>query len=570
MKPPKDEKDKLQDELNALRQAYKTLALSNQKNELYLYNILRADLPGVTFYWMDKNSTVLGCNRMQATLFGLDSPADFIGKDVYYLGKLNGWDRAVCDKIRENDIEVMRTGETISHEENVSLYGKQHVFLSYKTPLQNEQGKVLGIFGFSVDITPQKKAELLAIKAKNAAEMANTTKTEFIRNMSHDLRTPLSGIIGISSFISDSSESGLIKEYAQDIHQAGTSLLHLLDEIIETAELDSPAPAYEKSCFELKKVYNDIVNMFKPALQQKGITLTQQYDNNIPDFFFGEALLLDRILLNLLGNAVKFTEKGNINFAVALLKKANGRATVKFTITDSGIGIPEDKISIIFDKFTRVSSAYGSNTKGSGLGLYLVKRFCDYLGGTIDVNSTLGVGSTFTVTVQFLLPTPEQLPQNPQATPSPDSAKTAKNNLTQAPAHVLLIEDTKLPRIAAQNLLSTHGFIVETAESATEAIGKLAHAKFDIIYMDIGLPDGDGLDITKSIRQNPGHPNNKTFIAVLSAHVGSDQQQACRDAGAQIILQKPLTEEKIIDIQKTMLDYTNPNDIKTEGSHKSL
>lgn len=572
----KDNFLKLQAEHEQLKKDYDLLKFSDQTKQLYLYNILRANLPGVTFYWMDRNSTVLGCNQMQAALFGLSKPEDFIGKDVYYLGKINGWDKSLCDKIRENDILVMQTGKTISHEEEVYLHGEKKFFLSYKTPLKNEEGDVLGVFGFSVDITDQKNTETLAIKAKEAAEAANNAKTEFLRNMSHDLRTPLSGIIGMADLLITQPEAEITKDGARDMHQAGVALLNLLNEIIETAQLESGSMTHQKSCFSLKEIFDSIASMFAPAVKQKGIVLTRYFDSNIPDILLGEALLLHRIILNLLGNAVKFTNEGSITLEAFLLEKNSETAHIKIVITDSGIGIPENKLDAIFEKFTRLTPSYSNNYKGSGLGLYIVKEFVQNLGGNIQVNSIPGKGSTFTCTVPFSIPTAEEIKQyHPHHLAGSLAQNSLKPNLSIKNNHtdensscaqtndgklkVLLVEDTFLPRKVSAALLQRNGLHVFTAETAEEAIAKSKKIMFDLIFMDIGLPDGNGIDVAKSIRKDPDSLNRNTFIAVLTAHLDSKVRNACLDAGVQEAFEKPMTEQTIQETVKSMEQYLSKN-----------
>jgi two-component system aerobic respiration control sensor histidine kinase ArcB len=554
----------METKIKQLKSEYEKLQVSDRNKEIYLFNILEADLP-VTFYWVDKNGTVLGCNHMQAVLYGINSAAELIGKDIYYLGERQGWDRTICDKVRANDLEVMRTGQSIPWEEEAQIGGEKKVFLSYKNPLVSEDGKILGVFGFSVDITERKKAELALKNALKAAEAASEAKTEFIRNMSHDLRTPLSGIIGMADMISHAPEAAITKEGAHDIHQAGVALLNLLNEIIETTQLESANITHQKSCFSLKQIVDTLTSIFNPTIKQKKLALETYYDDNIPDVLFGQALLLHRIILNLFSNAVKFTSKGSISLEVSLLQKREDNVSLKIILKDTGIGIPADKLETIFEKFSRLDPSYSNHYKGSGLGLYMVKQFIKKLGGDIKVDSTLGKGSQFTCIVQFKIPTLAQMKKykkthdTQSATVDEQPVSTSTLSLTdkKQPLRVLLVEDTLLPRKVATNLLIDSGCSVSTAETATEAIEKSLQESFDIIYMDIGLPDGNGIDVTKQIRQNPNNPNAATYIAVLTAHSDPEVKKNCLNAGAQIVLDKPLTEKGIQTTDIKIQEYAN-------------
>ncbi len=514
----------------------------NKSQNIYLKNILNAQLP-VSFYWMDKEGTILGCNEAQAHIYNFASSKELIGKSTYFLRDYFGWSDEMCDAIRRNDIAVMETGKTIIKEENVTVNGEERTYLSHKSPLINDEGEVIGVFGFSSDITERKMVEVALTKAMEKSEALSTAKTEFIRNMSHDIRTPLSGIIGMANMIHQAPHAVETKEGALDIHQAASALLNLLNEIIETTQLESGDITHEKKCFALKTTIDALTAIFRPAIKQKGLALETFYDDNIPEILFGQELLLHRIVLNLLGNAVKFTTHGTISLEVSLSKKNIDKAILKIVIQDTGSGIPGDKQEVIFDKFSRLTPSYTSNYSGSGLGLYMVKEYIKKLGGDIKVNSTLGNGAQFICNVQFKIPTKAQLKKY-QPIPVLQPVMISKP-VNGEKLRVLLVEDTLLPRKIAKSLLNIEGYKVVTAETAKEAIEKSTQNKFDLIYMDIGLPDGTGIEVARAIRANPENPNRDTFIVALTAHSDSEIKKECLNAGMQEVFDKPLNLNKI-------------------------
>ncbi|MFA6037019.1 MAG: PAS domain-containing protein [Legionellales bacterium] len=517
----------------------------------YLEKIISL-MPG-NVYWKTKEGMFLGCNDNQADVFNLSSRHNILGK--------NDRDFVPNDLIAQvlkHDRKVIESNKEMLFEEiGTDSQGGRAIYLSHKVPLHDQKNNLIGVLGVSLDITQQKNIEDELRKARDAAQIANAAKSDFIRNMSHDIRTPLTGIIGMADMIGHET----VNEDAQDIRQAGQALLNLLNEIIETVQLESGDIKHQKECFNIKNTIDALIIMFKPAIKHKGLKLEVYYDDNIPEVLYGQELLIHRIILNLLGNALKFTDKGSISHEVSLAKKDADKVSLKIVIRDTGIGIPKDKQEMIFDKFSRLSPSYSNHYKGTGLGLYNVKEFIKKLGGDIKVNSNAGEGAQFTCTVQFKLPTSAQLKKyqkfkpNTQAfsalleheiyeTKKSDVPETNKQAVGER-FRILLVEDSLLPKKIAVNLLIGKGYNVTIAENAAQAIEKLNAFVFDMIYMDIGLPDGTGIEVTKKIRNNPKNPNTNTFIVALTAHCDERITNECLAAGIQKVFDKPLNKDKI-------------------------
>jgi signal transduction histidine kinase/CheY-like chemotaxis protein len=543
--------NKLKQQLTELEARYAALAQTEKNLRIYLKNIMEANLP-VNFYWSDLEGTFLGCNEMQALNFGVSSPEDFIGKNIYTFGEMHGWDRSLCDATRQNDLKVIATGQTLSKEEKTLKDGKDKIWLSYKSPLFDENHSIIGVFGFSVDITERKAAEVALQKAKEAAEAASVAKTEFIRNMSHDIRTPLTGIIGMADMISRVPSTEITKDSALDIHQAGRALLNLLNEIIETTQLESGDMLHKKSCFQLKSTVDALIAIFKPTIKHKNLKLEVYYDDNIPLILFGQELLLHRIILNLLGNAVKFTEQGAISLEVSLLQKKTDKVSLKLVIKDTGIGIPVDKQEAIFDKFSRLTASYATPQKGSGLGLYMVKEFIKKLGGDIKVSSAPGRGAQFICTVQFKIPTSTQLKKYQAHMKLHESVPMSADQLYDK-VRILLVEDNQMVQKATIFNLTSWGYdVVDVASTGKQALHNTLLKKYDLIYLDLGLPDMSGKDVAKFIRQDAHSPNQQTAIIALTAHADEKIRKECLALKINEILLKPLLEE---DFKKNLLEF---------------
>jgi len=368
----------------------------------FLEDIL-ALMPGHV-YWMDRDGVYQGCNDAQAKSAGLKNRKEIIGKhnkDLPWNYHTDILPEAL-DKINQ---EVLESGKTIVTEEPAQLAnGEQATFLSSKVPMRNQANEVIGMVGISIDITQLKNTEKSLQETKAAAEVANRLKTEFMRNMEHDIRTPFSGILGLSQCLWEEEIDGTKKENLNLIVQSAKELLDYCNTILDFEKIESGAsPVLEKK-FSLKQLIEKAIKLEHSAAQHKHLQLTFKHDETIHKMLLGDSDRLYRILLNLLGNAIKFTNAGSIELKTKLLEQTNQQIIIQLTIQDSGIGISNEQKDLIFERFTRLSQSNKGFYKGLGLGLQVVKRFIHELQGEIDVTSKIGKGTTFTCTLPFRLP----------------------------------------------------------------------------------------------------------------------------------------------------------------------
>lgn len=352
-------------------------------------------------YWVNREGVYMGCNDNQAKSAGLHSRKEIVGKT----NKDLPWNfntttlPAVLDEINK---EVMETGKTITLEEQaIAEDGSGKTYLSNKVPLRNRQGNIIGMVGISIDITDIKKTEQELIRSKEAAESANFAKNAFLYNMQHDLRTPFSGILGIAQVLENSETDLAKKEKLGYISQSAQVLLDQLNQIMEVINLESgQMPLLEKQ-FDLYFLISEINKMMLPAAKYKELNFTYQISKDVPRYIIGDKTRLQRVLINLVSNAIKVTEKGHVKLLIELIKEENDKIILKFTVEDTGVGIPEDKQNIIFERFNPITSGYSSTYLGNGLGLRLIKRSLDEMGGEAHLNSKLGFGSTFKILIPF-------------------------------------------------------------------------------------------------------------------------------------------------------------------------
>ncbi len=549
-------------------------------NEVFLQNITSV-LPQYVF-WKDAESIYLGCNKNYATLVGLASPEEIIGKTDYDLN----WQPTghTPDTFQKGDQETI-AGHPITNQEEILALpnGKTLITLVSKQPII-DHGKIIGIVGCFMDITELKNKENELIKAKKQAEAANQAKSAFITNMSHDIRTPLTGMIGMARLLLKETQSKEGQEAAHNLLIAGNVLLDLLNEVLEVAKLASEElPVYDVK-FNMKELINAIFVLEKPSAYEKNLELIVHYDEKIPSYLIGDQTRLHRILLNLVGNAIKFTQQGKVEIVTTLSKEKGRNIIIKLVVKDTGIGISPDDQQIIFSRFSRLEAAYKGNYKGSGLGLSIVKQFIKDLEGEVYVESKEGEGSVFTCVIPFkkaLLDEQENKTNlnvdlgryrksenirlyNSTADLLQDSTQcTNAVEKQEAPtfaAKVLLVEDTPIAQLAAKSLLVDNHCEVITADTGEMAIKLFKQDYYDFVLMDIGLPDKNGCEVAQEIRQwEKEQKQQRTPIMALTAHMDERNKEQCRNAGMEKVLAKPLREDAIEAILSTL---TKKTDIK--------
>ncbi|HEX2548988.1 MAG TPA: PAS domain-containing sensor histidine kinase [Gammaproteobacteria bacterium] len=353
-------------------------------------------LPGHV-YWLDRNHVIQGCNEAQAHFARLPSKRSMIGKTNHELI----W-KSFAPEIERINTEIMEQGFPRITEESVTLDDQEKIYLSHKVPLCNAKNEVVGLLGVSLDITERKRMEKELKLAKQAAEVANEAKTEFIRNMEHDIRTPLCGIMNVVTYLQTIEEDSKKKEFLSDIHIATSELLNYLENIFEFSQIMMGTVPLIFREFDLQQLIQGICNLESAAVKDRQIELKLHYVDNIPKLVIGDRFRVHRVLLNLISNAIKFTAKGSVEIHVNAIKdEVNNQLLFEIKISDTGIGIADKYHDIIFEKFTRCDPSNRGVYKGKGLGLWIVKSFIEDLKGSISLQSELGKGSSFTCLLPF-------------------------------------------------------------------------------------------------------------------------------------------------------------------------
>lgn len=380
--------------------------LNHKLNQLKKHNhLLReiiAKVPGFVF-WKDMDLKLMGCNDNFARQVGLKSSQSIIGLTDHDLP----WTKEQTKKFIQDDQEILKTGIPKSNIEEIQrqLDGQDLCLLTSKVPLFDGEAMV-GLLGIYVDITPLKTIEQALRIEKERAETANQLKTDFMLNMQHDIRTPLTGIYGMAELLANKKWPGEIKAALTEMMQAAKELLDYCHDVLDFAHVEYGSRPVLQQPFSLKKLLHSVLNMQKSAARLKKLRLSLRISENTPDIILGDAYRTQRILINLISNAVKFTEKGQVKIIIRANKeisKTRGQI-IQFSIQDTGVGIPPDKVDLIYEKFMRVTRSNKGLYRGSGLGLYMVKQYVGELKGNIYVKSQIDRGTTFKVLLPVSLP----------------------------------------------------------------------------------------------------------------------------------------------------------------------
>jgi PAS domain S-box-containing protein len=392
------------------------------------------------------------------------------------------------------------------------------------------------IYAIARDITEQKRvatelleAKINAEEAQEKAEIAMKSKQQFLSNMSHEIRTPLNGIIGFTKVILKTDLSAKQKEYLTAIKMSGDTLIVLINDILDLAKVDAGKMTFEQTPFKIASSISSMMHLFETKIQEKNLVLVKEYDSKIPTVLVGDPVRLHQIILNLVSNAVKFTTKGRITISVKLLKEESENVTIEFAIADTGIGISADKINNIFENFHQASSNTTRLYGGTGLGLAIVKQLVESQGGTIQVHSTVDKGSVFSFTLNFLKTDAEA----EVVTEILELDKDIKN------IKVLVVEDMPLNQLLMKTILDDFGFERDIADNGLIAIEKLKDKSYDVVLMDLQMPEMNGFEATEYIRKTL---KSKIPIIALTADVTTVDLAKCKAVGMNDYIAKPVDE----------------------------
>ncbi len=387
----------------------------------------------------------------------------------------------------------------------------------------------------------RKQAALEILKAKELAEKAKEAQEQFLANTSHEIRTPMNGIIGMTNHLMDTPLNNEQQEYINAIKESSNNLLSIINELLDLSKIMAKKILFDKQPFDLEQIIKNLIHLLEFRAIEKKISLQFQIDKAIPKTIIGDAIRLNQILLNLVENSVKFTHDGEIEITVGLLNETEQEVQLEFSVRDTGIGIPANKLNVIFENFTQVNAKTTRKYGGTGLGLSISKQLVEQQGGTVSVTSTVNVGSTFSFILTFKK-------QNDKKGIT-DNALTLLAYTPQANLNgicILVVDDNKINQRVALLTLQKWNVRVELADSADESYKALREQKIDLILMDITMPDVDGFEATKHIRTRLKEPINHTPIIAMTAAAFVGDKEKCLAAGMNDYISKPFSAEDLL------------------------
>ncbi|WP_214173275.1 PAS domain-containing hybrid sensor histidine kinase/response regulator [Citrifermentans pelophilum] len=509
--------------------------------------------------WLkDLNGVYLSCNRTFERFFGA-SEADIIGKtDHDFVVK------ELADSFREHDRKAMAAGKPSSNEEWVTFAdnGQQALLYTTKTPMFDAEGRLIGILGVGRDITDRKIVEDKLVRhqehleelvaertnelllAREAAETANRAKSMFLANMSHEIRTPMNGVLGLTLMLTETELSKTQRHYVEIIKNSGNNLLQLINDILDFSKLEDGKFELESSAFDLQSTIGETIELISFSAREKGLELQSVIAPDIPQWLMGDAARLRQVIINLVGNAIKFTQKGFVKLQLSKDAESEQEVTVRFIVCDSGPGIPVDKIEQIFKPFIQADGSITRKFGGTGLGLSICKKLVALMKGEIGVESHEGEGSIFWFTAVLEKLTGEEVAAatfKAESIPAPEA-----DTVTKCGRRLLLVEDDPINQEVASSFLVKLGYSFDVVDNGREALEALIANEYGLVLLDCMMPEMGGFEVISAIRDagSAVRDHNIPVIALTAKAILGDREK-CLAAGMNDYLAKPLRIEEL-------------------------
>lgn len=441
----------------------------------------------------------------------------------------------------EKFIHVLKAEEKVTIEKD----GNAKYYDFRLSPIYDRKGTFKGQIIVLRDITSLEEALIELEKSHEEAEAANKAKSQFLATMSHEIRTPMNAIIGASELMQETELTGKQKELADVIKTSANSLLTIINDILDFSKIEAGKLDLKPVTFHLESMISEIVAMFEGACEKKGIAIVSHADEYLPPHITGDPVRIKQVLVNILGNAVKFTEKGAVSLHSRSETSSDGHPLICFSITDTGVGIPEAQLSTLFRPFHQLDNSFTRKFDGTGLGLAIVKKLTDMMNGTIEVKSKEGAGSTFIVKI------PYKAAEGPAAEAAA-SLQTAPSSSASPSIHpdsrILVVEDNKTNQMLVKMMLQKLGITADLADNGLIALECMEGTSYDLVLMDIHMPQMDGYEAVKAIRNREIHSGLHVPVIALTANAMSGDREKCLDAGMDDFLPKPIRPVDLYEV----------------------
>ena len=504
------------------------------EQESNLLRLLIDNMPDY-IYVKDAESRFVIANRAVAGLVGAKDPHDLLGKTDfdYFPGP-------IAAAFFADEQAVIRSGKPLINREepNIDAHGNEKWNLTTKVPLKDSKGKPIGIMGIGHDLTPRKQVEAEAQRAREAAEQANNAKSAFLANMSHEIRTPMNGILGMTELALDTDLTTDQRDCMNAVKQSAEALLDVMNDILDFSKIEAGKMDLDEIDFDLPNVLELALKLLSLRADEKSLELLCDLPDDLPRAVGGDPGRLRQVVVNLVGNAIKFTDRGEVALKASVRERGNDYYLLEFAVKDTGIGISAEKQQLIFDAFAQADVSTTRKYGGTGLGLTISKRLVEMMGGQISVHSEPNAGTEFRFTVRFR---PARTPETLTSSVSPDLLRNVR---------VLIVDDNRTNRRILEGMLARWNMHSTSVDNGEKAIDELVSAQrngapYALILTDLLMPEMDGFDLVERIRHRP-ELSAATIMMLTSLGQRGDAAR-CRELHVSAYLVKPVRQSELHD-----------------------
>jgi PAS domain S-box-containing protein len=466
------------------------------------------------------------------------SPNDLIGKSLWEINSMLGIDLTLLKNIA--------AGKTL----NATVEVRNRHFEITCLPHNNEQSEASGIIGIATDITELKRNEIELKNDLTTAKDMQQVKEQFLANMSHEIRTPIHGIMSLTNLLLKTKIDADQLTFLNAIKKSADNLLVIINDILDLSKIEAQKMTFESTIFSFRELVDTTFELFRAKANEKGITLVRNSDECIPEYIKGDPTRISQIINNLVNNAIKFTGQGSVEISTKLIDSNERCSMIALSVRDTGIGIAHDKLSTIFDMFTQAGDDITRKFGGTGLGLSIAKKLVDLQGGIIKVDSIIDKGTTFTFSLPFDHPEPSELEMHHAKSDEPESRIDAE-------LKILIVEDNDINRLVINKMMKDWGLKIDNAINGVDAINKINENNYDIILMDIEMPEMNGYQCIREIRTNLPSPKNNVAVMAMTAHANKKERDKCIQLGMNDYISKPFDP---FDLKQKIAALSNHKD----------
>ena len=461
------------------------------------------------------------------------------------------------DVLREYD-QAFRLGHGVNEEWMQYRADGTTSWVTFNlTPIHDDEGCVTRWIGIGTDITKRRESQNALEAARDAAETASRLKGEFLANMSHEIRTPMNAIIGMTDLTLCTELNDDQREYMSTVKQSAESLLDLLNDILDLSRIESGRLEIEESPFEVRSTFRDALKPLGIVATQKGLDLNWEFPDDLPDWLVGDAIRLRQVLVNLVGNAIKFTNEGRVEVAVEKQWESNGQVGLQVTVSDTGIGIAPNKLDRIFDSFTQADPSITRQFGGTGLGLSISSELLRLMQGRVDVESEVGRGSRFRFSLEFRVARESDVPDAGIEAIGFDASTPTRSSREQAGLNILVADDHPANQKLIAKILEKSGHTPGFVANGHQVLSALNSMSYDVILMDVQMPELDGYQTTAAIRERERESQTHVPIIAVTAHAMQGDREKCLAAGMDAYLSKPVRARELM----TLIDSLGDNQV---------